>query len=681
MAEKIQKCPMCGTKLKMINGKMTCKDCGYYLRDANETVTSSGSSQSGSYGSTGGTQSSSYGSSGSSQPGPYSSTNSSQSGSYNYPGTNVQVGPYKAPENTAAPSKKSSGSKTGIRAVLISVASALCIGLSSGYVRNGIKDIIKTLSTKEDDPFPYDISYPSISMPNWGGTSGSTASGSTTTASVVLPTSDFAIDFVEAVYDKDYKSVTAEEYGAVTALKADGKDNYVYYQLNDGDTHYLYYPDGYSLKVSDLKCFPNLGQLYIDNKMLMSGDLKGLENLYVIHSRNSAKELARIVPHPENILDLGIYDLGFNTDLNDLSNFPNLLYLTVDSSHLADISQLKSFPDLLGLDLGKCNDVTDYSPLMSLAQLEELSISSSQLKTIDFIKQMPNLMYLHVEDSQIQDLSALSSCPMLTNLLLEGNNKLDDYTPIGNLSNLAYLTLEVHQQTRQPLPSFENLTGVIYLSLDNINDLSPLRDAVNVEALILEHCDSRHLDVLTAMPYLSYLKIDDFWGLTESLAPLTHLSSLEELDISGTNIYGNIEEIFSIPTLKYLYMDDCQVGIDFDAVAPNPNLEVLSMCDVRILKDPSYNNGNKIYLSEHYEFFDNFPNLTELYVSSANLGNIDFVTKMPGLRYLDISNNNITSLAPLLQLDDFYTVWCGKNTILENIPEDSGIWVYTTSRD
>ena len=128
-------------------------------------------------------------------------------------------------------------------------------------------------------------------------------------------------------------------------------------------------------------------------------------------------------------------------------------------------------------------------------------------------------------------------------------------------------------------------------------------------------------------------------------------------------------------------MDDCQVGIDFNAVAPSPNLEVLSMCDVRILRDPSYNNGDKIYLSEHYEFFDNFPNLTELYVSSANLDSIDFVANMPGLRFLDISDNSVTSLTPLLQLEDFNTVWCGQNTILENIPEDSGIRVYTLSRD
>ena len=36
MANEITKCPMCGTKLKMIGGRMTCKECGYYVRSTEE---------------------------------------------------------------------------------------------------------------------------------------------------------------------------------------------------------------------------------------------------------------------------------------------------------------------------------------------------------------------------------------------------------------------------------------------------------------------------------------------------------------------------------------------------------------------------------------------------------------------------------------------------------------------
>ena len=62
-------------------------------------------------------------------------------------------------------------------------------------------------------------------------------------------------------------------------------------------------------------------------------------------------------------------------------------------------------------------------------------------------------------------------------------------------------------------------------------------------------------------------------------------------------------------------------------------------------------------------------------MASLQLDSIDFVENLPNLQYLDITNNNVTSLKPLEQLKDFETVWCGKNTILENISTDSDIWV------
>ena len=47
MASKKSKCPMCSTKLKMINGRMTCKSCGYYLRGAENSDSQFGQFQTG----------------------------------------------------------------------------------------------------------------------------------------------------------------------------------------------------------------------------------------------------------------------------------------------------------------------------------------------------------------------------------------------------------------------------------------------------------------------------------------------------------------------------------------------------------------------------------------------------------------------------------------------------------
>ena len=50
---------------------------------------------------------------------------------------------------------------------------------------------------------------------------------------------------------------------------------------------------------------------------------------------------------------------------------------------------------------------------------------------------------------------------------------------------------------------------------------------------------------------------------------------------------------------------------------------------------------------------------------------------LPLLPYLEITDNSVSSLMPLDALPDFQMVWCGKNTILEGVSEDSGIQVST----
>ena len=101
------------------------------------------------------------------------------------------------------------------------------------------------------------------------------------------------------------------------------------------------------------------------------------------------------------------------------------------------------------------------------------------------------------------------------------------------------------------------------------------------------------------------------------------------------------------------------------------------MNDISILKDPTYNNGDKIYLSEHYELFGCFPSLIVLQLRSDRIDSLDFVENLPLLQYLEITDNSVTSLKPLEALPNFQMVWCGKNTILEGVSEDSGIQVST----
>jgi len=687
MANEITKCPMCGTKLKMIDGRMTCKSCGYYIRNQNDSDPyQTGGSPQGDGGQTGAGQIGSNGTAGTNRPyytgqptgraangqgQPYTTGQPQAGQTSGWPGQTGQPGAgrqgntiYQAvPTQVPAPKKKS-----GFHAGYVIIPVAACMVLVA-IVCIIIGAVINNMDIPDNSTQAAGSSTPQEST--GGRLSGYASDVEPTPEPGKLPQSSFFQEVAEAIWEKSYQSVTPEEYASLTAIQISRDDKELYYQLNYGETMTLTYDNDIGMKLSDLSAFPGLGWISVDDD-LSAGDLDGLENLYAVYAENTFKEYERIIPNPDNITSLGVKEDFFTESLEGIENFPNLLYLTVEYDSLSDISALNQFPNLLGLYLGECNDLTDYSPLMTLTSLEELSIESSQLKTIEFIRQMPNLTSLSITDSQIESLDALEACPGLTSLTLMDNYNVEDYRIVGELDQLTELTLGT--SWGGDLPSFEKLTQLTYLSLKYIGDLSPLKDATHVTYLTLEDCSGWELDALASMQDLVVLSINDFSSYVESLEPLTHLSNLAMLDLTGTSVFGNIEEIFSMPLLQ-LYLDDCQVGMDFGNIPDNDTLQVLSMDDITILKDPSYNNGDKESLSDHYDMFDHFPNLTELYVSSCKLDSIEFVEKLPQLQYLDITNNNVTSLKPLEQLTDFRTVWCAKNTILENVSESSSIRV------
>lgn len=691
MASETQKCPMCGNKLKMMNGRMTCKKCGYYIRSQSEIDSASASQDARQFGGSvrytdsrqtgaGGQNGSAYQNSSSYQNTTAYQNNASGQNSYTYQNSSsYQSGTSGNGASTwqsgqSSPQKKS-GDSNPVVAIIVSVIAGVfsVAGLVAIVLfRAGLFDnIIRGGNSGNEASSSYRQSESASSSQ---ASQGSSASGQSS-SSARLPQSSFFCEVAEAIWEKPYRSVSAEEYGSLTAMQIKKDEKTIYYQLNYGETQTLTYQDAIGMDLADLASFTGLEWLSLDDD-LDKGDLDGLDYLYGVYAENTIRELADIIPNPEYISELGAEDSIFERTLSGIEAFPNLEYLYVDYDSLEDISALLQYPNLVGLTLLNCDSVNDYSPLLSLNALESLTIESSQLKSIDFISEMPLLTSLSVEDSQISSLSALVNCPGLEVLSLVGNYDITDYSIIGQLTELEDLTLEMSYDIA--LPSFQNLTRLEWLTVENAGDLSPLKDAVNVTYLSLEDCAGWELSSITSMEYLNTLIINDFRSYVDSLEPLTHLPNLSALSLEDTSVFGNIEEIFGIPTLQYLYLNDCQAGIDFSKIPVNETLEVLSLSDMTILRDPTYNNGDKVSLSEHYDMFDCFPNLTELYVASQKLDSIEFVTKLPRLQYLDITDNNVTSLKPLESLSDFQAVWCGQNTILENLSSDSDIFVYTT---
>lgn len=658
MANEKQKCPMCGTKLKMIDGKMACKECGYYMRGQDNMESAPSTAQTNSY----------------SQP-------AAQTNNYTQPKSTVQqpVRSYTSAGTEQSGSSNKKKNKTGaiaatVAGVIGSIILVVVISLGRSFLFDRLYELWNNMSSNtEENTDKTDTSGNSKDTSNESSTHSSKSDILSRT-----PQSDFFRQLAEIIFDKSYYEISSEEMASVNALEINKDEYTIYYQVNYETGTSLTFDSSINMSLSDLNCFTGLEWISLIGISLKKGDLDSLENLYAVYSENTLKELADIIPHPENIAYLGTEGSSFffNRTLEDVRSFPNLEYLTLeDCTYLEDISALEQLVSLKGLYLTKLNDLKDYSIFMKLTGLEELSIQSTQLKSIDFLNVMPNLTYFALEDSDVTNIDALSSCLNLTGLYLMENYSVEDYAPIGELTQLT--TLTVFKSTHSPIPSLDKLTALEQAYFKNLweGELSLVTAAPNISQLYLENSYDHRLELLTSLP-LEYLGLVDCSLYDTSLESLYSLP-LIQLDMTDSYMWGNIESVFGIPTLEYLCLDRVSCVIDFDNVPDNESLWFLSMNGIKI--DTEVYGGLRVPLSGHYDLFEHFPNLERLLVASTDIDTIEFVEKLPYLEYLDITENRVTSLKPLESLPYFLRVDCGGNTILETLPEGSYIYVNTES--
>lgn len=651
MAGTQQRCPICGTKLKPVNGRMTCGECGYYVRSNTDDSYSADP----------------YRTDAGSPFGDAASSGRTDADENPFRQTYDQT-PVQSPVPAAA-SGSSGGHSQGAsiaKQVVIVIAVLVAINLIGGAIAayHAFRDSSKR-STESKTPASSYAEKAVTTRPE---------KTEDEESSFRLPRTGFFQELVSVIFEKDCEEVTAEELAAINSLEIDFDAHEIYYQNAYTDGIDLTFDATSVVDLSDLTCFSGLEQLTLTGKSLEKGDLDGLEHLIALYSENSLKDLAQIIPCPENIRALGVYDAFSETGLADALAFPNLQYLSVEYYGLTDLSALNDMPGLCGLALTGCERLTDFGPLMNLTGLERLSITSSQLKTLDFVGNMPDLTYLHIEGSQIPDIDSIAGCPELTELYLIDNYDVKDYTVVGGLTKLTDLSL--FKNADATVPSLEKLTALKYAAFKNLweDELHLVTAAGNISQLYLENnYDDSHLELLTALPLTELSLVDCSVSGDHPLAFVQDLADLVYLDLTGTYVFGNMEEVFGPPALQFLCLKEVDGVIDFDRLPANENLLLLDISGFRFHKDAW--GDETLQLKDHYDMFEKYPAVEYLYAASLGIDSIDFVSCMPNLQYLNIIENNVTSLKPLEELAYFDTVLCNGNTILENVSEESGISV------
>lgn len=249
----------------------------------------------------------------------------------------------------------------------------------------------------------------------------------------------------------------------------------------------------------------------IQGEALTSEELSSVTELYVCGDHTAA-----------NIDD-------FNVLRNDV--FSGKTVIGTDA--VGSLEDLTKLPNLVQLSLSETN-ATDLSPLSSLTKLDTLELFYSPATDFSPIAALTNLRHLVIQDcSYFTDLSFLAYCKNVRELVLIGDNRVEDYSALASVGELKYLHLEgVDPELFLPHLSGKTIQQ-LKIGWHPLASLSELAQIQGLEELICNGIDFDSLAGGEQLIALKRLTIKAADGQTDiDLSPLLRLPKLRTLTLS-----------------------------------------------------------------------------------------------------------------------------------------------------
>lgn len=506
--------------------------------------------------------------------------------------------------------------------------------------------------------------------------------------------------FVSAVYQCPAKEVSDAQLAKMKQLciKRDWEEWQIGYSsespsweqdvltdADDGLTWLIFSGDA-ELRLGSLPRFKSLQRLDVDTAVTAE-NIQGLSLESISAYFDSPVEAASMLKHPENIRELG-FNAGVES-LDGLEAFGNLETLYIDYSELDTIDQLINLKKLKKLTLIVEDPLTDFSVLGKLTDLECLELEAVGMRSLNFAENLRNLRGLEVRDAEIRSLVGLENCTSLSRLSVTGCMELRDLSLVQEFTDLEELTLDVPYQC--PDPELGRLVNLKKLTLEQFEDCSFLQDMTGLTQLHLSGCtlpENMDFSKLTSLKDFSYTYTT---GIAMEVAAVESMQSLERLSLNGVTTYHDISGLFAMPNLKELNISGMECEIDFDAVKENAILEILHMDDMLLFEnawETSMQPGvvtagwDDVDFEENIGFLTRFTGLKELYLAGNGLTDLTFAGEMRTLEVLDISENYIAELRPLMGLPSLKKVICADNPLTDkNVLGDSVVIVDTQDEE
>ncbi|GKT27810.1 hypothetical protein ADUPG1_000200 [Aduncisulcus paluster] len=312
-----------------------------------------------------------------------------------------------------------------------------------------------------------------------------------------------------------------------------------------------------------------------------------------------------------------------------------------------------------------CNYAGLITPCSNITVAEINSISSNPLDLANLsISNISGLEHLSTsineillqENFYLVDLAPISSLSGLSSLNLS-NTSVYNLSPISNLNSLTSLFL-VSCPIDYTTFNFSYSLEVLDISDTGTIDLSVLETFTDLSVLILDNCDILNEDLndfFNSFPF-PVLDILSLSGLNLEYIPEFHedTSNITSVDLSDNSI------VDLLPLIDHDILDISDTGtIDLSVLETFTDLSVLILDNCDILNED---------LNDFFNSFP-FPVLDILSLSGLNLEYIpEFHEDTSNITSVDLSDNSIVDLLPLIDHDSLVELSVSNNLIIDPTP-------------
>lgn len=334
---------------------------------------------------------------------------------------------------------------------------------------------------------------------------------------------------------------------------------------------------------------------------------------------------------------LNKFNLKDSVGVNEIRRFRDVDSIDIaENPYITDLDPLAKCDKLKFLNANN-TFISSLGPLRYLSKLQSVNISNTSIPEIKHLHYSQNLRELDISFTPVTDYENFRDFKSLRSINLSGT-MLTDLTALASLQSLT--TVNLTGTLIESLEQLASLTNLEYLDLTKtaVESLEPLRACARLKEIIIENT------------------------VADDLSPLADAGMLKTVNCESTNI-GDLTPLLTCPSLEKIYCDNSGVTREMSDEFNRQRPEVLIIFESQVLqkwwnsltaswKDilrGSAGNGSP----PGKENLARIINQDSLSIHNRkDLADLNPVSMLRNLRYLDCSHSNISDLSPLEDLEN-----------------------------